>query len=108
MDADLYGNFELPKSGETLKQFLYATYLPSLIDSSVSIQSPLKNTIDFRSTIKNIKPLFDFFLPDYSIAENSSLNLTYKPGNQQRCICIFKRSSAEAKDLVWNNLNLNC
>ncbi len=82
MDADVSGDFELSKSGETFRRFIY-NYLPSLMDSSGFPTDPLQNTITLTTTIKNIKPVLEFFLPDYSIAENSSLNLSYKPEGQQ-------------------------
>lgn len=105
MDADLSGNFELTKSGETFRQFVYM-YLPSILDSATFITEPIRNRITFISNIKNIKPILDFFSPDYSLADNSLLNLTYKPDNQQMELH-FESSLIRAKSLVWNNMNVN-
>ena len=104
LDANLIGDYELTRVSETLKQFLFS-YLPSL-EYSANIQAiPLHNTIDLKSTIKNVKPLFDFFLPDYNIADNSTINLSYK-SESQKMYFQFQTSRIVAKGLAWNGLNL--
>ncbi|MBN2812931.1 MAG: translocation/assembly module TamB [Bacteroidales bacterium] len=104
LDADLDGDFELTRSGETLRKFLHA-YLPSMIDSSTAVAARLNNTIDFKSTIKNAGPLLDFFMPGYEIAENSTLNLSFEPENHQLKLYL-QTAYAKAGSLLWNNLNL--
>jgi hypothetical protein len=104
LDADLSGNYELTKVSESLKQFFYS-YLPSLLDSADNKTMPLQNKINFSATLKNTKPLFDFFLPDYSIAENSTVNLAYTPASKQMQFQ-FQTSHLVVKSLVWNKMNV--
>jgi hypothetical protein len=105
LDAELSGDYELTKSGEALKQFI-TYYLPSLLDSGRTMPVPLKNSIVLTSTTKNIKPVFDFFLPEYDIAENSTFNLSYDPTDQQMQLH-FQSDYIHAKSIIWNGLNLN-
>lgn len=104
MDADLSGNFELTKSGETFRQFI-SFYMPSLIDSAHTAIKTLHNTLTLTSTIKNIKPIFEFFASDYDIAANSTLNLAYKPEGQILHLHL-QSPYLVAKNLIWHNINL--
>lgn len=104
LDADLHGKYELTRVGESLKKYLI-TYLPSLVDTSGIIDSPLQSSMTLNASLKNAKPLFEFFLPQYNIAENSTLNLTYNPENEKMHFH-FQTNRIEAKGVVWNNLNL--
>jgi hypothetical protein len=105
MDADLKGNYELTKIGDAVKYFILS-YLPSLADSSVLKTAIPSHSLELEATIKNAKPLFDFFLPDYSLAENSKINVTYKPDSQILEI-ILQTSKIKAKGITWNDLNAN-
>jgi hypothetical protein len=104
LDADLFGKYQLTRVGESLKKYLHA-YLPSLVDTSGISDAPLQSSMNLNATLKNTKPLFDFFLPEYSIAENSTINLTYDPENEKMHFH-FQTNQIEAKGLAWNNLNL--
>ncbi|MBN1144910.1 MAG: translocation/assembly module TamB [Bacteroidales bacterium] len=104
LDADLYGKYELTRVGESLKKYLNA-YLPSLVDTSGISDTPLQSSMTLNATLKNTKPLFDFFLPDYGIAENTTVNLTYSPENENMHFH-FQTNRIKAKGLAWNNLNL--
>lgn len=105
MDADLSGNFELSKAGNTLKQFIYQ-YVPSLLDTSVIIKEPIHHSITFNSVIKNVKPLFDFFLPGYGITDNSTLSLSYSPDESLMEMNLQARQVA-VNNLIWNGININ-
>lgn len=104
LNADLSGKYELTRVGESIKKYLYS-YLPSLIDTAGITDLPLQSNMTLNATLKNIKPLFDFFLPQYSIAENSTVNLAYNPENEKMHFH-FQTSRIEAKGIAWNNLNL--
>ncbi|MFO7369247.1 MAG: translocation/assembly module TamB domain-containing protein [Bacteroidales bacterium] len=104
LDADLYGKYELTRVGESLKKYLHA-YLPSLVDTSGMSNLTLQSSMNLNATLKNTKPLFDFFLPEYSIAENTTVNLTYNPENENMHLH-FQTNRIEAKGIAWNNLNL--
>jgi hypothetical protein len=104
IDADLTGNYELTKISETLKQYFFSCF-PSLVDSTKIPDTQLQNSVALQSTIKNVKPLFDFFLPDYGIAENSTISFSYTPENE-KMLLHFQTSRIEAKGFAWNGLNL--
>ncbi len=105
MDAELSGNFELTKSAETFRQFI-SMYLPSLLDPGECEPQPIKSTIHFTSSIKNVRPLLDFFAPKFSIADKSTLNLDYEP-NESKLTVYLSTSFLEAGAITWRNLNLN-
>jgi hypothetical protein len=105
IDADISGNFELNKAGEIFKRFIYS-YLPSLLNSTGLDTSPVENTIQFTSEIKDIKPLMDFFAPDFSISEKSLISLSYEPADRLLKVHL-EATSVRAKNLIWRNLNLN-
>jgi hypothetical protein len=104
MDADLSGNFELTRSGETFKQFLYK-YMPAMVDSAGTSNTNLYHSIKLKSTIKNIKPIFDFFAPEYNIAENSTLNMNFEP-NGQMLHAHLQSPSIVSKGIVWHKVNI--
>ncbi len=104
MDADMKGNYELTKISDAVRYFIL-TYLPSLADSSVIKTATPDHSLQLTATIKNAKPLLDFFLPDFSIAENSTVNLTYIPDNQNIKMSL-QTSKLIAKGITWNNLNV--
>lgn len=104
LDADMKGNYELTKIGDAVRYFIL-TYLPSLADSSVLKTATPDHSLQLSATIKNAKPLLDFFLPEYGIAENSTVNLTYIPDNQNIKMSL-QTSKLIAKGITWNNLNV--
>lgn len=104
MDADLSGNFELTRSGEAIKQFLYK-YMPSMVDSSGTSNTTLYHSIALKSTIKKIKPIFDFFAPDYSIAEGSTLDVNFDP-NGQLLHAHLQSPDIISKGILWHRVNI--
>jgi hypothetical protein len=103
LDVDVAGDYELSKTPETVKHFI-RSYLPALSDSTGLKPFIIKHGVDLSATIKNAKPLFDFFLPDYFIAENSKLTLAYKPQTQYLQV-MFQTSKVTVKGITWNDLN---
>jgi len=104
LDADMTGNYELTRIGETARLFLLS-YLPSLGDSSMVNTEMPKHNLRFEATVKNVKPLLDFFLPEYGIAENTKLTLGYQPENKQFQLFLIS-SQIRAKGILWNDLNI--
>jgi hypothetical protein len=103
MDMDIAGDYELSKTPETIKHFILS-YLPALSDSAGLKAFTIKHAMDLTATIKNARPLLDFFLPDYYIAENSKLTLSYKPQNQFLQV-LFQTSKITVKGITWNDLS---
>jgi hypothetical protein len=104
LDADMNGNYLLTETGNSIKKFLFS-YLPSLSDSAHPEVLPFQHNISFNATIKNIKPVLDFFMPNYEIAEKSTLNFSYTPENKTLNLH-FQAPWIAAKGIAWNNLNL--
>ena len=105
IDADLSGDYELSKGNESLQQLLYS-YLPALVDTVITGQETLKNSINLTATIKNAKPLFDFFLPGYYLADKTELACTYKAGSKELMIRL-NSPELTAGSITWNDIDLN-
>ncbi len=106
LDASLTGNYEIDKIGSSFQKFLY-TYLPALVDSSeAGIIVDLKNSFKFNVVFKNSKPIFDFFFPDYLIADQTRLEGEYEPDSSR--LFIFAQSPLlTAKGNSWENVYIN-
>ncbi|HLO58716.1 MAG TPA: translocation/assembly module TamB domain-containing protein [Bacteroidales bacterium] len=104
LDAELSGNYELTGMAETVKHFIF-DYFPSLADSA-AIPKFSSYDLAFTSKIKNIRPLFDFFLPDYGVAENSLMSMRYN-GTGHDLNMHFEAAYVKAKNIIWDNLNIN-
>jgi hypothetical protein len=102
MDADLTGNYELPEINRIFGRFLNA-YLPSLADSGTFEPNAAHNSFDLKATIKNAKPLFDFFLPEYYIADKSNLICSYDSDDKGLNI-LFHCPQLYFKGITWNGL----
>jgi hypothetical protein len=89
MDAELSGNFELTEAAETFKQFMHM-YLPSLLKPGEIEPKPLGSTIHFTSSVKNIKPVLDFFAPGFSISEESTITLNYEPESKNLKVYLWR------------------
>jgi hypothetical protein len=103
VDADLTGTYKITQLYESIAQFIYS-YLPSLSDSASAIPLSLKDQLRLKVAIKHAKPLFEFFLPDYGIADNSLLDIDYKPASQAAKITVTS-PWIKAKDIVWNGFS---
>jgi hypothetical protein len=104
LDAELSGNYELTGMAETVKHFIF-DYFPALADSAFVPGIPSYN-LAFTSKIKNIRPLLDFFLPDYGMAENSLMSIRYN-GREHDMKMHFETAFVKARNIIWDNLNIN-
>lgn len=104
VDAELTGNYDLSKASETFKKLLL-TYLPSLVDSGFSFNGKLTSDMKLSAKFKHTAPIFDFFLPDYFIAENTELNVSFNPKKQE--IYLFCNAPyIKIKNFKWNEYHL--
>ena len=101
-DADLTGKYELTDLNRSVRRFLWS-YLPALIDSGNSDPASLHNSFDLRASIKKARPLFDFFLPGYYIADKSNLHFSYNSADKALMIN-FQCPQLLAKGITWNGL----
>jgi hypothetical protein len=101
LDADLTGNYDLGKTGNSVKKFLLS-YLPSLIDSGGITAGNFSNNFNLSLVFKNTKPIFDFFLPDYYVDESTTLKAAFENDNQE--FSLFCQSPrVTLKGLTWND-----
>ncbi len=103
-DADITGNFELTDLNESFRHLLNY-YLPALIDSGAIGYDAMHNSFTLNANFKNVKPLFSFFLPDYSIGDKSTLQCTYNAFNNDLSVN-FWSPQLYAKGVTWNGLAL--
>jgi len=104
-DADLTGNFELTEMNKSFRHFLNY-YLPALIDSGVVDYGAIHNSFILKASLKNVKPFFTFFLPDYYVSDKSTLQITYNADNQALNLNIWS-PQLFAKGVTWNGLALS-
>lgn len=106
MDLELRGNFEMDKAGSSLRKFVY-TYLPAYIDSGkIGSVTEFENRFVFSASLKNIKPVFDYFIPGYSIGENTRIKAQFEPDSNS--LRFFMSSPViEIKNAAWNNLYID-
>jgi hypothetical protein len=105
IDADLTGNYELPEINKIFGRFLN-TYLPALADSGTFEPIAMHNSFNLKANIKNARPLFDFFLPEYYIADNSNLICSYNSENKGLNV-LFHCPQLYIKGITWNGLVLS-
>lgn len=104
LDADMKGNYELTRIHDALQYFLY-TYLPALTDTALVHTVAPNHHLELTATVKNIRPLLEFFLPSYTLAENTRLNLTYVPENSSIQMLLQSRRLGIG-NIAWNDMNI--
>ena len=105
VDVDVSGSYQVDKISESLNKFVHS-YLPSLVDSGKCALDNLKNGFQFKVTFKNTKPIFNYFLPDYFIGENTSIEGIFEPDSNH--LYVHAQSPVlRVKNNTWNNLYLN-
>ncbi len=106
VDADVYGNYQMAKINESLIKFVNS-YLPAFINSGYSYIDDFKNGFNFKVYFKKTKPIFDYFLPQYYIAENTILEGEFDPDTNH--LFLFLQSPrVEFYGNTWNNVYFNC
>ncbi|MBN2480901.1 MAG: translocation/assembly module TamB [Bacteroidales bacterium] len=105
IDVDITGNYELGKVKQSVYDFFYS-YLPSLADADFFSDTLIENRFNLTANIKNMQPIFDMFLPDFQLAEQTSVECTYTPGNQNLRL-FFQTPEFGFKNIAWNDLNIS-
>jgi hypothetical protein len=106
IDADLYGNYQMAKINESLIKFI-GSYLPTFVNSENLAIDDFKNGFHFNVNFKKTKPIFDYFLPEYCIAENTVLKGEFNPDTNH--LFVFLQSpKLEFHGSTWNNVYFNC
>ncbi|MFO7657697.1 MAG: translocation/assembly module TamB domain-containing protein [Bacteroidales bacterium] len=104
LDMDVSGRYQLDKIGGSVTRFVHS-FLPSLIDSGKLIPEDFKNRFQFKATFKNTKAVFDYFLPDYFVGENSTFQGIFEPDSNY--FYLFGLSPLiRVQSNTWNNLNI--
>jgi hypothetical protein len=106
LDADVSGDYELTKVNESFRRFIY-TYVPALNDSSMLLPVTFENSFSLTATTKHAKPFFDFFLPEFQLADKSSLQCTYQ-SETKKLQAVFVTPRLSIKSITWNELMATC
>ena len=105
LDADLTGKYQIDKINASLSKFL-RSYLPSLADSGKCLDEDFSSSFQFNINFKNTKPIFEYFLPDYFISENTLIEGYYEPDTNY--FYVHAQSPLiKFKDNYWKNIYLN-
>ncbi len=102
LDADLSGHYLLTQAGKTFRSFLQA-YLPSLSDSTGTDNHLSTADFNLKATVKNARPLLDFFLPGWYVADKSTLNCTFR-GSENALALTVQSPQLQLGALRWTNL----
>ncbi|MBN2212792.1 MAG: translocation/assembly module TamB [Bacteroidales bacterium] len=105
LDADLSGKYQIDKIRESLNKFLYS-YLPTLADSGRCLAEDFKSEFQFNVSFKHTKPIFEYFLPDYLISENTFIEGVFEP-DTNRFYLHAQSPLLRYKGNEWKNFNLN-
>jgi hypothetical protein len=106
VDADIYGNYQMAEINESLLKFI-SSYLPAFVNPENLTIKDFKNGFHFTADFKKPKPIFDYFLPEYSIAENTIIKVEFDPDTNH--LFLFIRSpKIKFHGNTWNNVYFNC
>lgn len=106
IDADVYGNYKMAEINSSLMKFIN-TYLPAFVNYEYSYIDDFKNGFNFTVNFKKTKPIFDYFFPQYYIAENTVLEGEFDPDTNH--LFLFLQSPRiDFHDNTWNNVYFNC
>ena len=102
LDADIYGSYQMAQIRESLNRFIYS-YLPSLVDSGSAMIDEFKNGFHFTVNFKKTKPIFEYFLPQYYIAENTVFKGRFDPDTNNLSLFI-QSPRLEFFGNIWKNV----
>ena len=105
LDADLSGKYQIDKINASLNKFLHS-YLPSLVDSGECLVEDFESEFQFRLSFKNTKPLFEYFLPDYFISENTFIEGVFEP-DANHFVLHAQSPLIKFRNNHWKALDLN-
>ena len=106
IDADVYGSYQVEEISESLIKFINS-YLPTFVNSEHLAIDDFKNGFNFIVNFKKAKPIFDYFLPEYCVAENTILKGEFNPDTNH--LFVFLQSpKIRFHGSTWNNVYFNC
>jgi len=106
IDADVYGSYQMAEINKSLMKFINS-YLPTFVNYEHLAIDDIKNGFHFIVNFKKTKPIFDYFLPEYCIAENTILKGEFDPGTNYLFL-ILQSPKIEFHGSTWNNVYFNC
>jgi hypothetical protein len=106
LDADIYGSYQMAQVRESLNRFIYS-YLPSLVNSESAMIDEFKNGFHFTVNFKKTKPIFEYFLPQYYIAENTLIKGRFDPDTNNLYLSV-KSPRIEFFGNTWKNVYFSC
>ncbi|MBN1158429.1 MAG: translocation/assembly module TamB domain-containing protein [Bacteroidales bacterium] len=105
IDVDITGDYELDKVNESVHDFFYS-YLPSLADTGFHSDTLVQNRFKLVANIKNIQPIFDMFLPEFQLAEKTTVECAYAPDNQNFSLFLHTAGFGFG-NITWNDLSMS-
>jgi hypothetical protein len=102
VDAELHGNYQLDQINSSIVTFINR-YAPSFDGKHKLSSKDFKGNFNLLVTIKKIRPLTDFFLPQYDIAENTIIKANYDDHNNSFS-SFLTSERLRYKSYVWNKL----
>ncbi len=106
VDADIYGSYQMAAINESLKKFINS-YLPTFVASEQLTINDFKNGFHVNAEFKKTKPIFDYFLPEYCIAENTVLRCEFDPDTNHMFL-FLQSPKIQFLGNTWNNVYFNC
>jgi hypothetical protein len=106
VDADISGSYQMAEIKESLQKFIYS-YLPSFVNSECTKIDKFKNGFRFTVNFKKTRPIFEYFMPQFFIAENTVCKGEFNPDTNH--LFLFLQSPRiEFYGNTWNNVYFNC
>jgi hypothetical protein len=106
IDADLYGSYQMAEIKESLIK-LISSYLPTFVSSENLAIDDFKNGFHFNVNFKKTKPVFDYFFPEYCVAENTVFKGDFNP-DANHLFVFLQSPKIEFHGSTWNNVYFNC
>jgi hypothetical protein len=106
LDADIYGSYQMARVRESLNRFIYS-YLPSFVKSESAMIDEFKNGFHFTVNFKKTKPIFEYFMPQYYVAENTVIKGRFDPDTNNLYLFI-QSPRIEFYGNTWKNVYFNC
>jgi hypothetical protein len=111
IDADITGKYKISQLKQVFVNFLRA-YLPALTPKIAQADEEIDgdSRIDFNIRFKRTQSIFDFFLPDYLLDENSQVKGTFTSSGNNYLDMIFTSPEVKIGSNILTGmiLNINC
>ena len=106
-DADISGDYSISRLKNEFNMF-FSQYIPAIFkDQEFKSDSSINSHFTFDITFKQTQPFFEFFFPDYLIAESSKLQGTFRPENENLLSVTLISPELKIKNNSMNGIVIN-